>query len=81
MDSKYEINSVELNGQKEEFSVLDCNINITNFGAFNNHFGEHHYNNNYSSKNNNETLRQESIITNNIKNTYLNHFIIYFTIK
>ena len=70
LDTKYEINSVELNGQKVEFSVVDYNINITNFGAFNNQFGELHYKYKYFSENNNETLRQESIITNNIKNTY-----------
>jgi len=70
LNSKYEINSVELNGKKMEYSIEDYNINITNFGAFNNQFGELHYKYKYFSENNNETLRQESIITNNIKNTY-----------
>jgi len=72
LNSKYEINSVELNGQKVEFSVNDYIIDIPNFGAFNNQFGELHYKYKYfkDNDNDNETLRQESIITNNIKNTY-----------
>ena len=70
LNSKYEINSVKLNGQNTDFSIIDYNINITNFGAFNNQFGEVNFKYKYFSDSDNETLRQESIITNNINNTY-----------
>ena len=67
---KYEINLVELNGQKIDFRVIGDSINIFKFGAFNNQFGELHYKYKYYARNIYETYRTESIITKNIKNTY-----------
>jgi len=70
LNSKYEIISVELNGQKVEYSANGYSIDIHNFGAYKNQFGELHYKYKYFEDNNNKTLRKESIITSNIKNTY-----------
>ena len=67
---KYEINIVELNGQKVDFLIIGNSINIFKIGAFNNQYAELHYKYKYFARQIYETFRTESIITNNIKNTY-----------
>ena len=67
---KYEINIVELNGQKVDFLIIGNSINIFKIGAFNKQFGELHFKYKYFAREIYETFRTESIITNNIKNTY-----------
>ena len=70
LDTKFEIDLVELNGQKVEYSVENSSIIINNFGAFNNQFGEVHFKYKYLEKNEEEVFRQEYVITSDIKNSY-----------
>ena len=75
VDSKYEINSVELNGQKVEFSTKGYSIDIPNFGVYNNQFAELYFKYKYFEDNDNKAIRKESIITSIIKNTYCKFII------
>ena len=43
LDTKYEIELVELNGEKAEYLDENSVIKIKNFGAFNNQFAEIHF--------------------------------------
>jgi hypothetical protein len=69
-DTKFEINLVELNGKKVEYTKGESSITIKNFGAFNNQFGEIHVKYKYFTNEAKNIVRQESIITTNAKDTY-----------
>ena len=70
LDTKYEIDLVELNGKKIEYNEDDSTISILNFGAFNNQFAEIHLKYRYITVNEKQITRNESIITSNIKNSF-----------
>ena len=69
-DIKYEINLVELNGKKIDYTNGESLIIINNVEARNNQFGEIHIKYKYFTNAEKNIFRQESIITSNIKNTY-----------
>ena len=69
VNQRYEVNLVELNGQKVEYSAEDSSITILNFGAFNNQFAEVHFKYKYFNDDK-DIFRQETIITSNVKNSY-----------
>ncbi len=71
LNKRYEVNLVELNGQKVEYSAKDSSITILKFGAFNNQFAEVHFKYKYF-KDDKDIFRQETIITNNIKILIIN---------
>ena len=69
LDTKYEVELVELNGMKTEYTKEDSSIKINNFGAANNQFAEIHMKYKYFTNEDKSLLRQENIITSNIKHT------------
>ena len=75
LDTKYKIDLVELNGQKVEYKGDNNQIEIPNFGAYNNQYAEIHLKYRYFTNNDNQIYRQESIITSNVKNSYCKLFI------
>ena len=70
LDTKYEIELVELNGEKVEYLDEKASIKITNFGAYKNQFAELHFKYKYFNKKENTTSRTETIITSDIKNSF-----------
>ena len=74
-DTKYEIELVELNGEKAEYLDEDSLIKIKNFGAFNNQFAELHLKYKYFNKEENDINRYESMIISGIKNSYCKFII------
>ena len=72
MNTKCQIELVEINGEKVKYSMGNSSIKILKFGAFKNQFAEIHLKYKYlnEDKDNNNTLRQEVIITSGIKNSY-----------
>ena len=75
LDTKYEIELVELNGEKAEYLDENSVIKIKNFGAFNNQFAEIHLKYKYFKKEKNDINRIESMVVSNIKNTYCKFII------
>ena len=69
LNKRYEVDLVELNGQKVEYSAEDSSITILKFGAFNNQFAEVHFKYKYFNDDK-DIFRQETIITNNVKHSY-----------
>ena len=69
LNKRYEVDLVELNGQKVEYSAEDSSITILKFGAFNNQFAEVHFKYKYFNDDK-DIFREETIITNNVKNSY-----------
>ena len=69
-DIKYEINLVELNGKKVDYTNGESLIIINNVGAGNNQFGEIHLKYKYFTNEEKNIFRKENIITSNIKDTY-----------
>jgi len=69
-ETKHEINLVELNGKKVDFTDGESLIRINNVGARNNQFGEIHIKYKYFTNEEKNILRQENIITANTKNTF-----------
>lgn len=69
-NTKFDVNLVELNGKKVDYTKGESTITINNFGAFNNQFGEIHVKYKYFTNEEKNIIRQESIITANAKNTY-----------
>ena len=70
IDTKFDIDLVELNGRKTEYKKEGSSIQITNFGALNNQFAEFHFKYKYYSNKDKSILRQENIITQKTKDTY-----------
>ena len=70
LDTKYEVELVELNGEKVEYSAEKSLITITNFGAYSNQFAELYFKYKYINEDNHNKFRQETIITTDIKNSY-----------
>ena len=69
-ETKYEIDLVELNGKKVDYTDGESLLTINNFGAFNNQFGEIHIKYKYFTNEEKNIVRQENIITSKAKNTY-----------
>ena len=69
-NTKFEVNLVELNGKKADYTEGDSTITINNVGIFNNQFGEIHVKYKYFTNEEKNIVRQESIITSNAKDTY-----------
>ena len=70
LDTKHEIELVELNGEKVEYLDDNSLIKIINFGAYKNQFAEIYLKYKYFKKEKNDLSRTETIITNDIKNSY-----------
>ena len=70
LDTKFDVDLVELNGKKTEYTKGNASIQINNFGALNNQFAEFHFKYKYYTNEDKSIIRQESIITKNTKNTY-----------
>ena len=76
LNTKYEIDLVELNGEKAEYLDKSSMIQIKNFEAFNNQFAEIHLKYKYFKKEEeNDTNRFESMVISGIKNTYCKFII------
>ena len=73
-DTKFDVELVELNGMeiKTDYTKENSSIKINNFGASNNQFAEIHMKYKYYTNKDKSILRQESIITTGVKNTYCN---------
>ena len=71
-DTKFDVELVELNGMeiKTDYTKENSSIKINNFGASNNQFAEIHMKYKYYTNEDKSILRQESIITTGVKNTY-----------
>ena len=69
-DIRFDVDLVELNGKPANYSKDYSSININNFGALNNQFGEIHIKYKYYTNLDKSLLRKESIITTNTKGTY-----------
>jgi len=69
-DTKFDVNLVELNGKKVDYTKNESTITINNLGAFNNQLGEIHVKYKYFTNEDKNIVRQESIITANAKDTY-----------
>ena len=69
-DTKFDVNLVELNGKKVDYTKNESTITINNLGAFNNQLGEIHVKYKYFTNEDKNLVRQESIITANAKDTY-----------
>ena len=70
LDTKYNVDLVELNGKPTYYSVKNSSIEIINFGALNNQYAEFHMKYRYITNSDKIILRKEGIITSNTKNTY-----------
>lgn len=69
-DIKYEVNLVELNEKKIDYTQGESIIKINNVNIRNNQFGEVHLKYKYFTNEEKNILRKENIITSNIKNAY-----------
>ena len=67
IDKRFDVDLVELNGRKTEYTKENSSIKINNFGASNNQFAEIHMKYKYYTNEDKSILRQESIITSNTK--------------
>ena len=76
LDTKYEVDLVELNGKKTEYSTENSLIKINNVGAPNNQFAEIHMKYKYLTNLDKNLLRKESIITLNTKNSYCKIIVV-----
>ena len=72
IDKKSEVELVELNGKKTDYSNENFSIQINNINASNNQFAEIHLKYKYFTNEDKLILRQESFLTGNTKNTYCN---------
>ena len=72
IDKKSEVELVELNGKKTDYSNENFSIKINNINASNNQFAEIHLKYKYFTNEDKLILRQESFLTGNTKNTYCN---------
>ena len=72
IDKKSEVELVELNGKKTDYSNENFSIKINNINALNNQFAEIHLKYKYFTNEDKLILRQESFLTGNTKNTYCN---------
>ena len=72
IDKKSEVELVELNGKKTDYSNENFSIKINNINASNNQFAEIHLKYKYFTNEHKLILRQESFLTGNTKNTYCN---------
>ena len=70
LDTKHEIELVELNGEKTEYLDEKSSIQIINFGAFKNQFAEFHFKYKYFNNEENSLTRTETFIISEIKNSY-----------
>ena len=75
-DTKYDVELVKLNEMKTEYTKEDSSIRVNNFGASNNQFAEIYLKYKYITNEDKSLIRQESIITNNVKNTFCNIVLI-----
>ena len=76
IDTKYDVDLVELNGMKTEYTKEGASIKINNFGALNNQFAEIHMKYKYITNEDKSLLRQESIITTKTKNAFCNIILV-----
>ena len=70
LDTKYEIELVELNGEKVKYLGENASIKIINFGAYKNQFAELHFKYKYFNKEENATNRTETIIKSDVTNSH-----------
>ena len=70
LNTEFNVDYLKLNGKNIEYQKGDAEIIINNFGAFNNKFVEVHLKYKYFTNKEKKVYRQESILTNNLKDTY-----------
>ena len=70
LNTEFNVDYLKLNGKNIEYQKGDAEIIINNFGAFNNQFVEVHLKYKYFTNKEKKVYRQESILTNNLKDTY-----------
>ncbi len=70
LNTEFNVDYLKLNGKNVEYEKGDAEIIINNFGAFNNQFVEVHLKYKYFTNKEKKVYRQESILTNNLKDTY-----------